>query len=97
MSKKSEPLAVEDPSGLTDADWIEINRLKRVYESGGQKALSKALAEMGSDPVRYMRVMAALFPNEVRNAIKDEMAELGLDENDIRELVRKMESPAGKQ
>jgi hypothetical protein len=38
-----EPFEVVDPSDLTDADWAEINKLKKAYEIGGQKALSKAL------------------------------------------------------
>ena len=38
-----EDFEVEDPSGLTDADWAEINRLKRTLEEGGQKALSEAM------------------------------------------------------
>jgi hypothetical protein len=44
MTKKSDHLEVVDTTGLTDADWAEINKLKNAY-AGGQKALSAALDE----------------------------------------------------
>jgi hypothetical protein len=49
------------------------------------------------DPVRYIRVAGALFPDMVREAIKDSMAEAGITEEDVREMVRKLESPARDQ
>ena len=92
-----EPLEVVDSSGLTDANWADINRLKRTYEEGGQAALSKAMAELSEDPIRYMAVIGAFFPDIVREAIKDSLAECGLTDEDIREMVRKLESPARDQ
>jgi hypothetical protein len=90
VSDKPNDLEVVDPSGLTDADWADINRLKKLYETGGRDALSKALAELGeSDPVRSMRVLHALFPNTVREALKDSLAEEGITEEELRELIRK--------
>lgn len=50
-----------DSSGLTDANWADINRLKRTYEEGGQQALSKAMADLSGDPIRYMAVIGAFF------------------------------------
>jgi hypothetical protein len=49
------------------------------------------------NPTVYVNVLAAFFPNEVREAIKDAMAELGMTEEDVRALGRKWESPAGNQ
>jgi hypothetical protein len=49
------------------------------------------------DPVRYIRVAGAFFPDMVREAIKDSMAEAGITEEDVREMVRKLESPARDQ
>ena len=92
-----EPFEVEDSTGLTDADWTEINRLKQAYKSGGQKALSKAFEELSKDPIRYVRVVGAFFPGDVREAIRDEMAAQGMSEDDLRELIRKLESPARDQ
>jgi hypothetical protein len=92
-----ESLEVVDSSGLTDANWADINRLKRTYEGGGQAALSKAMAELSEDSIRYMAVIGAFFPDMVREAIKDSMAESGMTEEDLRELVRKLESPARDQ
>ena len=44
-----EPLEVVDSSGLTDANWADINRLKRTFAEGGQKALSKGMATLSED------------------------------------------------
>jgi hypothetical protein len=92
-----EPLEIENPSGLTDMDWAEINKLRRAYESGGQPALNEAMLELTKDPVRYVTVMGAFFPDMTREAVKDSMAEVGLTEDDVREMVRKLESPARDQ
>jgi hypothetical protein len=56
MAKPKLPLELPDTSGLTDADWTEINKLKLAYDKGGQKALSKAIEELAADEIRYMRV-----------------------------------------
>jgi hypothetical protein len=34
----NDPLEVADPSGLTDTDWAEINRLRQIYERDGRAA-----------------------------------------------------------
>lgn len=88
-----EPFEVADSSGLTDADWAEINKLRKAYETGGRKALRKAFDELS----KYARVVGALYPDEIRESIKDAMAEKGMTEEDIRELIRKLESPARDQ
>lgn len=90
-------LEIADPSRLTDADWAEINKLRNAYETGGAPALQLAYRELGKNPVRYMRVISALYPNEVRNSIKDAMAKRGLTEQDILKAARKRESPARDQ
>ena len=79
---------IADTSLLTDADWAIINRLRRIYETDGQQGLSKALREL--DLVQYIRVMGAFFPNEVRETLKDKMAEQGLTEEDVREMAKKL-------
>jgi hypothetical protein len=88
---------IVDSSHLTDADWAEINKLKKACETGGKKALSAAIEQLAADPIRYMNVMAAFFPDMIREAIKDSMAESGMTEDDLRELIRKLESPARTQ
>ena len=85
-------------SHLTDADWAEINKLRAAWQDGGQKALSKAMGELAdADPVRYASMIGAFFPDMLREAIKDEMAELGMTEEDLRELIRKLESRTTNQ
>jgi hypothetical protein len=86
MKNKTGDLGIADTSLLTDSDWAEINKLKRAYDEGGSKALSKALEELKKDPVRIFRMMAAFFPEKVQEAAKDVIAELGMTEEDFREL-----------
>ena len=93
MTDKPIDLEVVDPSGLTDADWAEINRLKGLYETGSRDALSKALAELGeSNPVRSIRVLCAFFPETAREALGDSMAEQGITAEELRELIRRHEA-----
>jgi hypothetical protein len=93
MPHDARALEIADPSRLRDADWAEINKLRNAYETGGAPALQLAYRELGKDPVRYIRVMGALYPDEVRNSIKDALAKRGLTEQDILEAARKRESP----
>ncbi len=91
-------MEVEDTSFLSDADWAELNKLKRAHQKGGKRALSKAVDKLTeNDRGSYVRIMAAFFPSMVRNAVKDAMAQYGVTEEELRELIRKCESPAGKQ
>ena len=93
MTRKSDPLEVVDTTGLADADWAEINKLKKAHDTGGQKALSAALDALGKDPIQASRVIGALWPDLVRETIKDQLAERGITEEDLRELIRKLENP----
>ena len=71
MAKKKPVLEVVNSSGLTDADWIGINKVRRAYERAG-----------------------AFFPDAIREAIEDELAESGLALEDLREFVKKKEALA---
>lgn len=95
--KKDDPFEVVDTSGLRDADWSEINKLKQAFKDGGKRDLSKAMSKLANDPIRYVRVIGAFFPDMIREAIRDTVAEAGLTEEDLREIVRKGESPARDQ
>jgi hypothetical protein len=93
MARKHEPLEVVDSSGLTDGDWAKINRFRHLHESGDSKALSKAaFAELvEADPISFVRIMGALFPDMIRETRKDVLAEVGMTEDDVRELIQKLE------
>jgi hypothetical protein len=98
MTDESESFEVEDSSNLTDADWAEINNLQRKYKDGGQAALSKEMKRLATEnPVRYITVLGAFFPDMIREALRDSIAEMGMDEDDIRELIRRLESPVRDQ
>jgi hypothetical protein len=86
---------IVDPSGLTDADWAEINRLKTAYETGGEKALDSAFEQLAADPIRAYRVVAALFPEMLREQTKDALAERGITEEDLREMLKKAKKAEG--
>jgi hypothetical protein len=83
-------LRVADSSHLTDADWAEINKIKKAYETGGTEALSRAMADLiNADPIRGVNVIAAYFPDTVREAIRDSMADLGVTTEDLLEILEK--------
>jgi len=92
---KLEPV---DASHLTDADWAELNTLRQALETRGPEALSKAFEKLAkADPIRYMNIVAALFPDMVREMARDKIAEMGMTEEDVHELIRKTQGPAGNQ
>ena len=94
MSKAFE-LEVVDPSGLTDAAWSEIGKLQKAYADGEMRALNAGLLELHDrDVFLYTAVVGAFWPDELREAIRDGLAEAGMDADDLRELIRKLESPA---
>jgi hypothetical protein len=96
-SRSPYELRIEDASGLRDADWAQINKLRRALEHGGDKALQRALTDLKKDPSRYLRVMRAFFPVKVREALRDSLADAGITEQELRELARVFERPASKQ
>lgn len=85
-------------SMLTDADWNEINNLKTLYISGGPMALVARVSHLKlNEPARYVAVWGALFPASLKEAVKDAMAEHGIDDEDLRQLVREYQSPVRDQ
>lgn len=90
MSKFS--LNVADGTGLTDSDWEEINVLRSSYEAGGMAGLDNALAALADgNPIQYVRVMAAFFPDLARDTIRDVVANAGLTVEDIDQLIQRAE------
>jgi hypothetical protein len=75
-----------------------LGRDQQYPPEGGPKALSTALTKLSEvEPIRYLTVLGAFFPGMIREAIRDSLAEQGLTDDDLRELIRKLESPARKQ
>jgi hypothetical protein len=88
-------LEVADRSNLSDADWSEIKKLQRAYKEGGDLAVSIELAKLGNaDPSRFIAVAGAFFPEAVREALEDGLAEQGLTVADLRAIIRNLERPA---
>jgi hypothetical protein len=83
-------LKVENPTGLTDADWDEISKLQHAYSSGGTESLADALDRLAtSDPERAAKVLDALTPREPTMVPQDERDEMV-------ELIQQLDVLAGK-
>lgn len=89
-------LKVADVSGLTDADWTAINKVVSACEAGGFEVFWDEIDKLG-DPARQIKVAGAFFPDLIREALKDEMAEHGITQEDLKELLRSRERPATSQ
>ena len=48
MGDRDDELGIQDTSRLADADWAEINKLRRIYETDGGKGLRKALYKLAT-------------------------------------------------
>jgi len=80
---------VEDPSWLKDHDWIEVNKLRRAYEDGGEDALVKAWGDLyRKDLDQFTRVACAFDPGHIRR-IKEAFEDTGYTSQDLIELTRK--------
>ena len=85
---------ISDTLQLTDADWVEINNLNRVYKKGGPKAFSKALGESGEkDPMQFFAIAFAYFPVEVGEVLKNNVADVGMTADDFRAFLATLEDP----
>jgi hypothetical protein len=83
---KGVKLTVVDTSGLTDADWTVINRVMRACEAGGFNVFWDEIDRL-VDPVLQIRVAKAFFPDLIREALKDEMAEQGITHEDLKAFL----------
>ena len=91
MPEKPGRPKIVDSEGLSDADWVEVNRLLRAYDAGGNEAFWQAMDKLGEkDPIQQIAIAGAFYPDVVREVIKDEMAEQGMTEEDVRELHKKL-------
>jgi hypothetical protein len=61
---------------ITEADWTEVNKLRRAHDSGGEEALKRAYEQLCKDPIRWVRVMSAFHSDYVRAKV-DAYAALG--------------------
>jgi hypothetical protein len=89
-------LKVVDTSGLTDADWSAINRVMCACELGGFEVFWDEIDKLMYPGLR-IRVAMAFFPDLVSEALKDEMAQQGTTREDLKVLLRRLESPVANQ
>ena len=74
MDPEYDPVWVSDGGGLTDADWMQISKIRSAYHKGGYPALSKALEDCcKQNAVAYIRVLNAILPNQIRQVIKEDI------------------------
>jgi hypothetical protein len=73
VSPERDPVAVSDHPGLTDADWLEVNKLRSAYITGGNPSLSTALEDFCKrNAIAYIRVLNAILPNRIREALSED-------------------------
>jgi hypothetical protein len=94
---KSALLEVVGTADLTDADWSVIGKAQQAYSEGGSEALWKLLDELlKDDPIRYRTVVRAFF-SVLMTEGADETVEQGMTFDEVRELLRKLESRPRKR
>ena len=90
MTKKSK-LEVVDTRGLTDGDWAAINMVIRAHRAGGMDGFWDELEKLGDDNlILQITIVGAFFPDVIREAIKNEMAEQNITVEDLRNLVKRL-------
>ena len=72
-------------SGLTEADWIGINKVRGAYERGGWDAFWSELEALDDDVMLQITIIGAFFPDVIRTAIKEELAARSVRLKDLRE------------
>jgi hypothetical protein len=81
-----------ETSSLTDADCAGLDKLRAAYQHGGQKGLLGAVHELATNADQYQRLIGATFPDVVHDPIKEEMAAIGISEEELQALLRKLAS-----
>ena len=86
MAKNKPVLEAINSSGLTEADWIAVNKVRRAYERGGWDAFWSEFETFGDDLMLQIMVLRTLFPDVMRQAIK---AEAGFTLGELPGLLKK--------
>jgi len=80
----------KDPSWLRDLDWVELDRLQRAYEDGGDDALERACRDlMNKDLLQFARIACAYMPDQMPQCIKDALEDDGYTFQELIELAKK--------
>jgi hypothetical protein len=99
MSERDDELGNRRRISATDTDWIELNKLRNTLENGGsERAFQKSFKSLAErNPGCAFRIYEAFFLHNALNALKDGMAEAGLDLEDLKEMIAEAEPKATKQ
>jgi hypothetical protein len=77
-------------SGCNDFDWLEVNKLRKVYKCGGRPALVKAWGELkDKDPLQFALIACAYNPDHMPQRIKDAIEDAGYTLQELIELAKK--------
>ena len=80
----------QDPSWLLAFDWVELNKLQRVYKDGGDDALEGACRDlMNNDVLQFARIACACMPDHMPQRIKDALEDDGYTLQELIELAKK--------
>jgi hypothetical protein len=79
---------IADPklSELTEVDWGKFGTLQSAWMSEGDAAFDRL---RDSDFLGFFRIVAALNPKAVREALEDEILDLGMTNREFLEECRK--------
>jgi hypothetical protein len=79
-----------DSTWLKDLDWVEVNKLRRAYKDGGDKAVEKAWKDLlKKDAMQFARVACAYDPEHMPQRIKDAVEDAGYTFQELIELAKK--------
>ena len=73
----------------TEADWSAVNKVRRAYERGGWDAFWSEFETFEDDLMLQIMVLEDIFPDVMRQAIKDELAEPGFTLGELQGLLKK--------
>lgn len=96
MLKHDNPPRLVDTSHLTEADWLEIDKIQSAFAKRGPKGFDKALEALHKrNQFRWVRVVLAYYPKAVREAARDNMVASGVIAEDLEEIFG-LETPPTK-
>jgi hypothetical protein len=85
---------------------LRFNKATTIFEREPRAASQKARPVLSANgmvrprapappTIRYAVVIGAFYPDMMRETIRDQMAEAGITEEDLRELIQKLEGVPG--
>jgi hypothetical protein len=75
-----------EQSELTDADWVKLKALEAAWKRDGRVAFERLWE---SDFLGYFRIVASLNPTAMREALEEEILDMGMTNREFLTMCRK--------